>query len=498
MFRRLLKTAIVFILIASILAVPAFADFATVTGSGVNFREGPGTGYNVIECLPKGTVVSVNGLYNNSWYAVSYNGRDGFISAGYLSMSGGSTNIAVPSADTQSIPANNGNGVIIIGQGYGNTTVQEPPPAPTPTPAPIPTVNPAPSPDVAYGSTGGTIIIGGQRPAASTSVPSPSPVPSAVPSPSPAPSTSVDSSPNASGIKTGMITGDYVRFRTGPSTTYSIINTYNRNTELVILDVSGDWTRCTINGTTGFVFSKYVQEKGSAVVSAPSAGTEITVTQTEIAQAAETVSSTSKAGYISGNNVRFRSAASLSSDIIGEFFFGNAVSITGTSGDWTAVSANGKTGYVYSQYVKEGTYTVQETAPSTPENTNSPVLPGNGALVAAFACTFVGTPYSWGGTDPSTGFDCSGFVYYVYKQFGIELNRVAADQAYNGKAVDVSDLQPGDVLCFYSSGTYIGHSGIYIGDGKFVHAASSTTGVIITSLAGNYSTRGFVARRIVG
>ena len=109
----------------------------------------------------------------------------------------------------------------------------------------------------------------------------------------------------------------------------------------------------------------------------------------------------------------------------------------------------------------------------------------------------MGYPYVWGGMDPSTGFDCSGLVYYVYGQFGYRLNRVAADQASNGVHVDPSNLQPGDVLCFYSSGSYIGHAGIYIGNNQFVHAANSRTGVIVSDLSGYYSSRGFEARRIV-
>ena len=109
----------------------------------------------------------------------------------------------------------------------------------------------------------------------------------------------------------------------------------------------------------------------------------------------------------------------------------------------------------------------------------------------------MGTPYHWGGKDPSTGFDCSGFMYYVYKHFGYTLNRVASEQALNGKHVEASDLQPGNLLCFYSGGSYIGHVGMYIGNNMFVHAATSTTGVITSELAGYYARRGFEARRII-
>ena len=152
---------------------------------------------------------------------------------------------------------------------------------------------------------------------------------------------------------------------------------------------------------------------------------------------------------------RFRSAASMSASILGEYNYGTALKITGVSGDWTAVTINGQAGYVYSQYVAEGTIAVSGGG-------NSSDL---GNQIAQYALQYVGYPYVWGGTTPA-GFDCSGFVQYVYKQFGYTLNRIACDQALNGVAVDINALQPGDVLCFYSGSNYIGHVGIYIGDNK--------------------------------
>jgi cell wall-associated NlpC family hydrolase len=118
-----------------------------------------------------------------------------------------------------------------------------------------------------------------------------------------------------------------------------------------------------------------------------------------------------------------------------------------------------------------------------------------GQEVADFAVQFVGYNYVYGGKSPETGFDCSGFVYYVYQQFGYELNRTAANQATNGTHVDADSLEPGDVLCFYK-GSYIGHCGIYIGNGNYVHAQSSDTGVVISPLSERKG--GFEARRILG
>ena len=193
--------------------------------------------------------------------------------------------------------------------------------------------------------------------------------------------------------------------------------------------------------------------------------------------------------------MRFRAGPSAQSEILGEFFYGNVVTITGEVNGWTAVIYNGRSGYVFSQYVARGEYgTTDPTVPSNP----TPGGSVTGQQVANYALQFVGYNYVWGGASPETGFDCSGLVYYVYKQFGYTLNRVAADQALNGVHVDPANLQPGDVLCFYSSGDYIGHTGIYIGNNLFVHAANSRSGVVVTELSGYYSGRGFEARRIIG
>ena len=145
---------------------------------------------------------------------------------------------------------------------------------------------------------------------------------------------------------------------------------------------------------------------------------------------------------------------------------------------------------VFSTYVAKGEFKTESSKVATGEKIT-------GREVADFALNYVGYNYRWGGESPATGFDCSGFTSFVYKQFGYELDRVACDQAKNGRAVSKEELQPGDILCFYSSGSYIGHVGLYIGDNMFVHAANSSSGVITSSVTGYYATRGFVARRIL-
>ncbi|OPJ61276.1 NlpC/P60 family protein [Clostridium oryzae] len=104
--------------------------------------------------------------------------------------------------------------------------------------------------------------------------------------------------------------------------------------------------------------------------------------------------------------------------------------------------------------------------------------PGNASYstdaVVQYAMTFRGTPYHWGGTSPSTGFDCSGFMKYVYAHFGVNLPRSSGDQSRYGTPVSSSDLQPGDLVFF---GSPVHHVGMYIGNGCYIH--SPRTGDVI-------------------
>ena len=111
------------------------------------------------------------------------------------------------------------------------------------------------------------------------------------------------------------------------------------------------------------------------------------------------------------------------------------------------------------------------------------------------AMRFGGVPYVWGGETPA-GFDCSGFVQYVFRQIGINLPRTADVQYELGRKVLQSELQPGDLVFFETYEPGASHNGIYVGDGNFI-GANSGTGVAVASLASPYwSTRYLGARRL--
>jgi peptidoglycan endopeptidase LytE len=93
----------------------------------------------------------------------------------------------------------------------------------------------------------------------------------------------------------------------------------------------------------------------------------------------------------------------------------------------------------------------------------------SGQAVVNYASHFIGAPYAYGGTSAS-GFDCSGLVQTVYKHFGINLPRMAQDQAQVGRTISVSSLQPGDLVFFNTTGQPYSHVGIWAGDGQFISA----------------------------
>ena len=107
-----------------------------------------------------------------------------------------------------------------------------------------------------------------------------------------------------------------------------------------------------------------------------------------------------------------------------------------------------------------------------------------GEEILAFAKSFMGVPYVFGGTTPS-GFDCSGFLQYVFKQHGINIPRLADEQYLLGKSVKTSQLSPGDLVFFSTYLPGASHCGFYVGNGKFLHASSSK-GIAIDSLDSEY------------
>ena len=222
-----------------------------------------------------------------------------------------------------------------------------------------------------------------------------------------------------------------------------------------MLSTSGDgtWHKVTYNGMTGYMSGDYLQ-----------------VTEEQLY------------GQVMDGPLNIRSGPGTEYGTVGSLSTGAIVEIeelVGGYGGWYKIEQ----GYVSSDYVAQVDASVAASS-------------GKGSQIAQYALQYVGCPYVYGGSSPS-GFDCSGFTTYVMKHFGYSINRTASSQMDNGTSVSKSQLQPGDLVFFNSgnSSKRATHVGIYTGNGQFVHASTSTTGVIISDLNSSYYSSTYVGAR---
>ena len=284
----------------------------------------------------------------------------------------------------------------------------------------------------------------------------------------------------ATELKTAIGTVDApsgLRLRAKPNTEAKILTVAQDNDTVVIIRQVGNWYLVNYNLDIGYMHSDYVTTKEKANV-------------------------TLGEGSLDPSLTNLRSGPSTATSALDQLKKGEKVSIIGFNCGWYKVTCDGMTGYIRSDLVtllekpagNRGTTASVESNASTGPSSSGSANP-IGRQIADYALQYVGYPYVYGGEDPS-GFDCSGFMQYVFAHFGYSINRTATAQLQNGYYVDRNDLKPGDII-YFGSGSVASHVGLYIGDGKFVHAQGSSTGVVISSLSETwYDNRYLCAHRI--
>lgn len=143
-------------------------------------------------------------------------------------------------------------------------------------------------------------------------------------------------------------------------------------------------------------------------------------------------------------------------------------------------------------------YDAGQGAPASAEANEA--LGGKSQSLLSRAMSLLGTPYRWGGSSPESGFDCSGLVSYVFRTaLGIELPRVSRDMASltNGQAIERGALNVGDLVFFGRNGKRVDHVGIYVGEGRFLHAPSRGKDVRVDTLASGYWSGKYLSARRV-
>lgn len=253
-----------------------------------------------------------------------------------------------------------------------------------------------------------------------------------------------------------VVTDGPLNIRAGAGTSYDAIGTLQRGDHVTVTDQQGDWYAISVDGVEGYVSAQYLSFDLDSVQPDP------------------------KQGMVNTSLLNVRSGPGTSYDRVGSLPMGSQVTVTGQQGDWYAISANGLEGYVSTQYI-----TILDGTASGGSSV------GQGA--AAIAYSLIGKPYVYGGSGPN-GFDCSGLLYYIYRQLGYSIARGSSSQ-YNqsGYFVSADQIQPGDLVFFFdarfdgSGGTLpTTHAGIYVGNNQFIHAATTTYRVQADTLFGGY------------
>jgi cell wall-associated NlpC family hydrolase len=293
--------------------------------------------------------------------------------------------------------------------------------------------------------------------------------------------------------KIGAVAEEGLLLRDGPGTNYVPMESLKAGAPLELFEIYEGWYHVgTSGGLDGWVKSDFVAVDPGVV---------------ERLLVAEAIPDPNPAlvGVISDGQVNLRKGPDTRYAKVATTEANTSVTLIGKHKDWLRVQlADGTKAWVFRDLVSATEHVVRR----VPASRDFPALPVSGGRlsaspglsriaasgdVASLAVQFVGYRYVWGGTSPGRGFDCSGLMQYVYRQFGVSIPRVAASQFSTSVGASVGamgNLAPGDLMFFVNTGGGRGitHVAMYIGDGRMVHAMSPRYGVQVSGIWNDYWT----------
>ncbi len=459
-------------------AASGTATVSNTNGDGLYCRSGAGTSYSAITVLAPGQSVSVRGANQGSWTPIVCGGTNGFAHSSFLSISSGSGSNSGPSAPGTSTGkvtvANTGGQGLNCRSGAGTSN------------SVITVLRPGQSVDTRSGSTSGwqAVICGGQNGFVSSEFVTGGGGGSGSTNPAPEP-------PASGNGKTATVTGtngDGLYCRSGAGTGNSVITVLSPGQSVSVRgNASNGWLPITCGGKAGWASSQYLTVGGGSASPAPS-----DPEPADPAPAPSGMKSGDHAKTTATLNLRYN--PSLGAGIATSAPAGTVVKITGgsTSGFYP-VDWDGLSGYMSGDYLTKTSEALSERGGSGSPTTPPPPTSGGGGGTATgnaivdYAMRYLGYPYVWATHGPAS-FDCSGFTYWVIQNVvGKNIGYGTWTQVSAGKSVSKSNLQPGDLVFFQNTYTAgLSHVGIYIGDGKFIHAQNEQTGVVISDLDSSY------------
>ena len=316
-----------------------------------------------------------------------------------------------------------------------------------------------------------------------------------------------------------------------PSITAKTIATVKSDKEITINYELNNWVNVTYGKTTGWARKYFIEESvedsKEEVKEDKKEENKEQDDKKEDSKKEDKTESTetiidNKKGYVDvSSSANIRKKASTDSEIIERLLRSTEVTIVAEEGDFYKIKYQDITGYIAKSLVSAKPVEdvtsrgnsgerkeeikkeqLEEDKPEKNETTNKDTSNkkiSKGNEIVSYAKKYVGYDYVSGGSSPKTGFDCSGLTYYVYNSFGYSMERTATAQSRMGKSVSRENLTAGDLIFFNNGGDgSIGHVGIYIGGGQFVHAENSRTGVRIDTInSGYYNRYYYTARRII-
>ena len=306
-----------------------------------------------------------------------------------------------------------------------------------------------------------------------------------------------------------------------PNILSNIIYTTKSDENIDVLEQINGWSYISVNNIRGWVRNEQIKEV-----------TEVIPKEENKEAEKEEKTNKNETAYVKYDNVNLRKEPSTDSSVLQKLKLNTKVIIIeDVDSVWNKVKVDGTTGYISKELLssekqeetknnttetnttsRDGETTQREEQTTViskeeyqqnqkKQETTSVTTSNKGQEIVAYAKKYLNYDYVYGGSSPKTGFDCSGFTYYVYKHFGYTLSRSSTGQASNGTKVSKKDLQPGDLVIYKNTSlTRIGHVGIYIGNNKMIHASEPGVGVVITDIdskAHKYPQRFVMGRRII-
>ena len=262
---------------------------------------------------------------------------------------------------------------------------------------------------------------------------------------------------------------NYLNIRETPGNDTKIIGklTSKCGCEIIEMTTDHEWYKIQSGPVTGYVKAEYI------------------ATGDEAKQLA--IDNAKLMAIVSTDMLNARTEPSMDAKIWTQISNAERYDVVSQQDGWVQIALDeDETAYVRSEYV-DVRYALPEAIKFTPVTESTPALPSLRTQLVNYALQFVGGRYVWGGDDPHTGADCSGFVKYCYQHVaGVMLERVSRDQARHGTRVSSSQMQPGDLIFYANKSGVVHHVAMYIGNGQIVHAASRRSGIKISTW--NYRT----------